>query len=42
MCSWAFFFIIFIPFAHVLCYNIKFTDYAILVNMGDDDEPGIS
>ena len=33
------FFIIFIPFAHVLCYNIKLTDYAISVNSVGVEQP---
>ena len=33
------FFIIFIPFAHVLCYNIKLTDYAISVNDVGAEQP---
>ena len=36
------FFFLAVPFVDALCYNIKLTDYAILVNMGDEDEPGIA
>ena len=30
-----------VPFAGALCYNIKLTDYAILVNAFKRNEPGI-
>ena len=45
MCSWIIihgrFFFLAVPFVDILCYNIKLTDYAILVASGGQNEPGI-
>ena len=44
MCSWIIihgrFFFLAVPFVDALCYNIKLTDYAILVNAFKRNEPG--
>ena len=46
MCSWIIihgrFFFLAVPFVDALCYNIKLTDYAILVASGGQNEPGIA
>ena len=46
MCSWIIihgrFFFITVSFDRVLCYNIKLTDYTILIAASEGNEPGIA
>ena len=46
MCSWIIihrrFFFFTVSFDRVLCYNIKLTDYTILIAVSEGNEPGIA
>ena len=46
MCSWIIihgrFFFLAVPFVDALCYNIKLTDYTILIAVSEGNEPGIA
>ena len=46
MCSWIIihgrFFFFAVPFVDALCYNIKLTDYTILIAASEGNEPGIA